>query len=146
MLENPYTSASLCPETAGRAGNIQWIIESKHGRVVDGLSNVPSEHEVLFDRFTRFEVFPRSPTTRARPSGPSRCTSSSRCGCSARKPDTLSLTMKRVEGYRDDDSAVIAEARDLLGEGADHGHLVCPVSLRPEPRSGASGEVSRHRR
>ena len=30
------------------------------------------------------------------------------------KPDTLSLTMKRVEGYRDDDSAVIAEARDLL--------------------------------
>lgn len=56
VIENGYTSASLNLDLPWDHGNVQMIILSEHGRVMDRLSQVPIEHEVLFDRFSRFLV------------------------------------------------------------------------------------------
>ncbi len=37
-------------------GNVVWAIESRTGRSVEAHSEVPSEREVMFDKFSRFEV------------------------------------------------------------------------------------------
>jgi len=55
VVDNGYTSASSDPEREF-GGAVLWVIESRHGRVIDELSECRWEREVLFDRFTRFEV------------------------------------------------------------------------------------------
>lgn len=59
VVENAYTSASFNPELPWD-GNTRMVIESRHGRVIDALSQVPDEHEVVFDRCSRFEVLDRT--------------------------------------------------------------------------------------
>ncbi|MFZ6005561.1 MAG: ADP-ribosyltransferase domain-containing protein [Actinomycetota bacterium] len=57
-VEDRFVHASVDPEVAdGRFhGNVVWAIDSKKGRRVESHSEVPSEREVMFDKFTRFEV------------------------------------------------------------------------------------------
>lgn len=60
VVENNYTSASHNPELDWGEGNVRWVIASKHGREVGELSAVPTEQEVVFDRFSRFAVLDRN--------------------------------------------------------------------------------------
>lgn len=55
VVENGYTSASTDRNEA-YGGQVLWIIESKRGKSIEGLSEKLSEKEVLFDRFSRFLV------------------------------------------------------------------------------------------
>ncbi|MBF6618769.1 MAG: hypothetical protein ITG02_00880 [Patulibacter sp.] len=59
IVENGYTSATMDPQFSFGSGNVQWVIVSKSGRIVDSHSAVPWEREVAFDRFTKFEVLER---------------------------------------------------------------------------------------
>lgn len=54
--ERAFTSTS---KDAGFAGDTAFFIESRTGRDIESLSTYPAEHEVLFDRSTRFEVLGR---------------------------------------------------------------------------------------
>src|SRR6201999_2847621 len=56
VVENGYTSASRRPDLDWGDGNVTMVINSQHGRDVSALSEYPAEQEVLFDRFSRFEV------------------------------------------------------------------------------------------
>ncbi len=58
VIERCYLSTSL-DSSEEFGGNAIWIISSRRGRLVDKLSEVDSEREVLFDRFSRFEVMHR---------------------------------------------------------------------------------------
>jgi hypothetical protein len=57
-VENRFVHTSVNPEVADGwfHGNVVWAIESKTGRDVEAHSEVPSEKEVMFDKFSRFEV------------------------------------------------------------------------------------------
>ncbi len=57
-VEDRFVHASVDPDVAdGRFhGNVVWAIESKKGRDVGSHSEIPSEREVMFDKFSRFEV------------------------------------------------------------------------------------------
>ncbi len=57
-VEDRFVHASVDPEVAdGRFhGNVVWAIDSKRGRRVEAHSQWPSEKEVMFDKFSRFEV------------------------------------------------------------------------------------------
>ncbi len=57
-IEDRFVHASVDPDVADGyfRGNVVWAIESKSGRRVEQYSAVPSEREVMFDKFTRFEV------------------------------------------------------------------------------------------
>jgi hypothetical protein len=57
-VEDRFVHSSVDPDVAdGRFhGNVVWVIDSKRGRSVGSQSEVPSEKEVMFDKFSRFEV------------------------------------------------------------------------------------------
>ena len=58
-VEDRFLHSSVDPEVADGwfHGNVVWVIDSKNGREVGGNSAVgPSEKEVMFDKFARFEV------------------------------------------------------------------------------------------
>lgn len=54
-VEAAFTSTTSAAEKAF-GGNVLFIIDSSHGKSVEGYSNVPFESEVLFDRGARFYV------------------------------------------------------------------------------------------
>lgn len=41
-------------------GNVVWAIESKSGRDVEQYSAVSPEKEIMFDKFSRFEVLAKN--------------------------------------------------------------------------------------
>lgn len=57
-VEDRFVHSSVDADVAdGRFhGNVVWAIESSKGRAVEAHSEVPSEKEVMFDKFSRFEV------------------------------------------------------------------------------------------
>jgi hypothetical protein len=60
VVENGYTHGTMDEGFEYGQGNVKWIIDSDHGKIVDGLSDLPSEHEVIFNRFSKFRVLARS--------------------------------------------------------------------------------------
>lgn len=61
-VEDRFLHSSVDPDVAdGRFhGNVVWVIESTRGRRVESHSEVPSEREVVFDKFSRFEVLAKN--------------------------------------------------------------------------------------
>lgn len=59
VIENNYTSASLRPDLVWGDDRVRMVIQSEHGRLIGDHSSLPSEREVLFDRFSTFEVVDR---------------------------------------------------------------------------------------
>lgn len=57
-VEDRFVHASVDPDVAdgGFRGNVIWAIDSMRGRNVAPRSAFPAEREVMFDKFTRFEV------------------------------------------------------------------------------------------
>lgn len=57
-VEDRFLHSSVDPNVADGSfhGNVVWVIDSKRGRRVESYSAVPSESEVMFDKFSRFEV------------------------------------------------------------------------------------------
>jgi hypothetical protein len=57
-VEDRFIHSSVDPEVADGQfhGNVVWAIDSRSGRSVETQSTVPWEHEVMFDKFARFEV------------------------------------------------------------------------------------------
>jgi hypothetical protein len=55
VVENGYLSCTTDPEMEFD-GEVLWIIESKSGRDIGSFSRRKPECEILFDRFSRFEI------------------------------------------------------------------------------------------
>ena len=62
VTETGFTSTSYRPskiEGIAFTGNVRFVIHGRHGKRIDGISEIPGEREVLFDAGTRFRVLRR---------------------------------------------------------------------------------------